>query len=76
MDAHVLLNLLNKLMKRDEMLGKPHILSLFLNLFNKVDNTGAGVLESAYHITMKSRFWCENAKILPFILNFAIGPSA
>ena len=29
MSAHVLLNLLNKLWKRDEMLGKPSILSSF-----------------------------------------------
>ena len=30
MSAHVLLNLLNKLGKRDKMLGLPIILSLFL----------------------------------------------
>ena len=35
MSALVLLNLLNSLQKRDKMLGKPHILSLFLNSFNK-----------------------------------------
>ena len=29
MSAHVLLNLLNSLRKRDKMLGKPRILSLF-----------------------------------------------
>ena len=32
--APVLLNLFNLLRKRDKMLGKPHILSLFPNLFN------------------------------------------
>ena len=40
--ALVLLNLLNSLLKRDEMLGKPRILSLFLdwlNKFNKHENT-------------------------------------
>ena len=34
MSAHVLLNSLNKL-------GKPRILSLFRNAFNKFNNTGA-----------------------------------
>ena len=29
MSAHVLLNLLDSLRKRDKILGKPHILSLF-----------------------------------------------
>ena len=35
--APVLLNLLNSLRKRDKMLGKPRILSLFLNLFNTIN---------------------------------------
>ena len=35
MSAHVLLNLLNELGKRDKMRGLPSILSLFLNEFNK-----------------------------------------
>ena len=35
MSAHVLLNLSNKLGKRDKMRGLPSILSLFPNLFNK-----------------------------------------
>ena len=34
MSAHVLLNLLNELGKRDEMRGLPSILSLFRNDFN------------------------------------------
>ena len=41
MSAHVLLNLLNELRKRDKMLGLPSILSLFRNEFNKYINTGA-----------------------------------
>ena len=41
MSAHVLLNLLNKLRKRDEMQGLPSILSLFRYEFNKFNNTGA-----------------------------------
>ena len=36
--ALVLLNLLNELRKRGKMLGKPPILSLFPNLFNKLKN--------------------------------------
>ena len=36
MRAHVLLNILNKLGKSDEMRGLPCILSLFLNEFNKL----------------------------------------
>ena len=35
MNAHVLLDLLNKLRKRDKMRGLPCILSLFHNKFNK-----------------------------------------
>ena len=41
MSAHVLLNLLNKLGKRDQMRGLPSILSLFRNEFNKFNNTRA-----------------------------------
>ena len=40
MSAHVLLNLLNELRKRDKMLGKQSILSLFCNEFDKFNNTG------------------------------------
>ena len=35
MNAHVLLNLLNELGKRDKMRGLPSILFLFRNEFNK-----------------------------------------
>ena len=53
MSANVLLNLLNLLRKRDKMLGKPHILSLFLNEFNKFNNTRAQMLDSIYHMTLR-----------------------
>ena len=46
MSAHVLLNLLNELGKRDKMRGLPSILSLFRNEFNKFNNTRAGMLDS------------------------------
>ena len=38
MSAHVLLNLLNELRKRDKMRGLPSILSLFRNKFNNFVN--------------------------------------
>ena len=56
MSAHVLLNLLNELRKRDKTLSKPRILSLFPNLFNKFNNTGqsgAQMLDSIYHMKQK-----------------------
>ena len=53
MSAYVLLNLSNKLRKRDKMGGLPSILSLFHNKFNKFNNTGAGTLDSIYHMTLK-----------------------
>ena len=43
--AHVLLNLLNELRKRDNMRGLPGILSL-CNKFNKFNNTGAQMLDA------------------------------
>ena len=51
MSAHVLLNLLNKLEKRDKMRGLPSILSLFPNEFNKFNNTRAQLLDPIYHLT-------------------------
>ena len=53
MSAHVLLNLLNKLGKRDKMRGLPSILSFFFNSFNKFNYTRAQVLDSIYHMTLR-----------------------
>ena len=53
MSAHVLLNLLNELKKRDKMRGLPSILSQFCNKFNKFNNTGLKMLDSFYHMTLK-----------------------
>ena len=66
MSAHVLLNLLNVLGKRDKMRGLPSISSLFRNEFNKFNNTRARMLDSNYHITntLKSHFWRKNVIIL------------
>ena len=65
MSAHVLLNLLNELGKRDKMRGLPSILFLFRNEFNKFNNTRVRMLDSIYHMTntLKSHFWCKNAII-------------
>ena len=43
MNAHVLLNLLNEFGESDKMRG----------LFNKFNNTGARMLDSIYHLTLK-----------------------
>ena len=66
MSAHVLLNLLNELGRRDKMRGlpsilflfrnefnkfKPRILSLLPNSFNKFNKTRARMLDSIYHMT-------------------------
>ena len=39
--------------KRDKMRGLPSILSLFCNKFNEFNNTGAGLLDSIYHMTIE-----------------------
>ena len=52
MSVHVLLNLFNELGKSDKLRGMPSILSLFRNEFNKLNNTGARMLDSFYHMTV------------------------
>ena len=56
MSAHVLLNLLNELDKTIRCEVLPSILSVFLNGFNKFNNTGARMQDSIYHITLKLHF--------------------
>ena len=51
MSAHILLNLLNKLGKRDKIRGLSSILSLFCNEYNKFDNTRTQMLDAFYHMT-------------------------
>ena len=68
--AHVLLNLLNELGKRDKMQGLPSILSLFLKKFNKFNNTGAQMLDSIFHngkINLKSHFWRKMLRLLSLL---------
>ena len=50
MGVHVLLNLLNELRKRDKMRGLSSTLSLFRNKFIRLNNTGAQMLDSIYHM--------------------------
>ena len=71
MSAHVLLNLLNELGKRDKMRGLSSILSLFRNEFNKFNNTRARMLDSIYHMrnTLKSDFWRK--KRYNFVIMYA-----
>ena len=67
MSAHVLLNLLNELGKRDKMRGLPSIVSLFRNELNKFNNTRARMLDSIYHMTLitsNSHFCRKNVIIL------------
>ena len=53
MSAQVLMNLLNELGKSDKMPGLLNILSLFRKEFNKFNNTGAPMLYSIYHMTLR-----------------------
>ena len=73
MSAHVLLNLLNDLGKRDKMRGLPSILSLFRSEFYKFNNTRARMLhvDFIYHMTntLKSHFWRK--KRYDFVIMYA-----
>ena len=53
MSADVLLNLFNELRKSDKMVSLSNILSLFRNEFNKSNDTGARILVSIYHMTLR-----------------------
>ena len=63
MNAHVLLNLLNELRKRDKMQGFASILSLFpTSLINSIIQEH--YLSYDMKITFKSHFWRKNVLIL------------
>ena len=68
MSAHVLLKLLNQLGKSDKMQGLPSILSLFPNLFNKFNNTGAQMIDSIYHMAFKLLKNCTFGKCQTFAI--------
>ena len=53
MSAHVLLNLFNELRKRDQMRGGSSISSLFATKHGRFNKTGARMLDSFYHMTLK-----------------------
>ena len=52
MSAHVLLNLLSKLGKRDKMRALLSILFINCNKFNKFNNSRAQSLDSIYNMTV------------------------
>ena len=73
MSAHVLLNLLNKLSKRDKMRGLLSILPLFCNELNKFNNIVVRMWDSIYHMTLKyiqSHFGVKMSRFHPLLLNF------
>ena len=78
MSAHVLLNLLKELGKKDKMRGLLIILSLFRNEFNKFNNTGTRMLDSILSydikITLKSHFYCKNVIILSLCIQLITFP--
>ena len=49
---YVLLNLLNKLKKKDEMQSFVEYFIAFYNHFNKFNNTGTHILDSVSHMTI------------------------
>ena len=53
MNAHVLLNSLNEMRKRDKMRGLQSILSLSRNKLHSLNDTEAGVLDSIFHMTLQ-----------------------
>ena len=56
MSAHVLLNLLNDTRKGDKMGDLSSILSPFLNVFKRFNNTGARMLDSIVYIMTLNYF--------------------
>ena len=75
MSAHVLLNSLNELWKRDKMRGLSSILSLFRNEFNNFNNTRARMLDSIHHMTntLKTHFLRKNVIILSLCMQNCYG---
>ena len=72
MSAHVLLNLLNELGKRDKMRGLPSILTLFCNELNKFNKTRARMLDSIYHMALRLLWNLISAiKTLYFVIMYA-----
>ena len=76
MSAHVQLNLLNELRKREEMRCLLSTLSLFRIKFNKFINTRARMLDSIYHlkleITLKSHL-CHKTSFFSLCTQLSYG---
>ena len=53
MSAHVILNLLNELRKRDKLRVLSRIYLSFCNELNNFNNTGERMIDSIYHVTLK-----------------------
>ena len=65
MIAHDLLNLLNELIKGDKIQSLSSLLSFFRNELNKCNNTGAGMIDSIYHMTLlKNRIFGVKTTLL------------
>ena len=66
MKAHVLLNLLNKLKKRDKMPGLPSILSFSQQIQIYRSMNVRFYLSYDNKIILKSYFWHQNVRVLPY----------
>ena len=62
MSAHVLLNSLNELGKRDKMRGLLSILSLFRNEFNKFNNTKSTNVRIYLSYEIKNSYFMFNSQ--------------
>ena len=47
----------------------PSILALFHNEFDKFNNAGARMLDSIYHMTLKSHFWRKSLYIRNVVMD-------
>ena len=54
MSAPVFVKFIKRVGERGQIRGLPSILSRFCNEFNKFNNTGAPMLDSIYHMMLKS----------------------
>ena len=57
MSAHVLLNLLNKLGKRDKMWGLSSILSLFRNEYFEISFLALNIIFLSLHVMYATLLW-------------------
>ena len=66
MKAHILLNLLNELKKRDKMPGLPSILSFSQQIQIYRSTNVRFYLSYDNKIILKSYFWRQNVRVLPY----------